>query len=97
MLIYICTPTYLAPDETGGCLRAELDVVVELVEGHVLGDVLREGDAVGLGPGAGESLVVRQVGDLVHVVLVQEDRPRHLGVGRQDHEPAKAKIKWKIL
>lgn len=73
---------YLAPDEGGGRLRRESNVVVELVEGHVLRDVLGERHAVRLRPSGSQRLVFRKVADLVHVALVQEDRTRYLCVRR---------------
>lgn len=91
------TASHLAPDKGGRRFGGELDVVVQLVQSHVLGDVLGEGNTVGLGTSAGEGLVVREVRDLVLVVLVQEDRPRHLCVCRQYHKPERKVTKGGLI
>lgn len=80
--------THLAPDESGGRLGIELDIVIQLVESHVFGYVLREGYAIGLGAAGGEQLIIAQCADFVHVALVEKDRTGHLGVSRYHHEPA---------
>lgn len=79
---------HLSPDEIGGRLRAQLDVVVQLVQRHIFGDVLSEGHAVGLGAGASERFVLCHVADLVKAALVQEDRTSHLRVRRENYKSA---------
>ena len=71
---------HLAPDVGSGRLRGERNVVVELVERHVLGDILRERDAVRLRPRTSKRLVLSEGANFVHVAFVQENRTRYLCV-----------------
>lgn len=84
-----CATSYLASDERRGRLGVQLHVVVELVQSHIFRDVFCEGYAVRLGSSASEQHVISQGSYFIHVALVQQDRPRHLRVGRHHYKPVR--------
>ena len=79
--------TYLAANEIGRGMSCQCQVVIKLVELHVLLHVLQKVGGVGGGARPGHELVAVQLDDLVVVVLEHQDGARRRRVRRDDGKP----------